>query len=981
MRDPFGICWIALGLMIGAAASPGARADEPVARQLSTEDATFFESRVRPILVQRCYACHGGVKSGGGLSLETAEGWRKGGESGPAIVPGNAAESLLIAAIQYESLQMPPADQGGQLPPDEIAALTEWVARGAPDPRDGRDVLAGMTREAARTWWSFQPLPQCSSPFDPVADARHVDELLQVAIARQQLQVGPPADRRTLLRRLSYDLTGLPPTQDEVLAFEADESPDAVSRVVERLLSSDQYGVQWGRHWLDVVRYADTAGENTDRPLPHAWRYRNWVIDAFNRDLPFDQFVRLQLAGDLLARDLSGAAYAEAIVATGYLAIARRFGHDIDKDMHLTHEDVIDNLGKNFLGLTLGCARCHNHKYDPVTAEDYYALYGVLESTRFAFPGCEPKGQPRDLVPMLDAAETEALMRPWRAKVAEVAAEKHRREAAAADAIQCIATSWMPSKRVLGSATVAEGSSVPFEQRFVAQPGELLLLTVAPNGSYGADSTLVELQIRESGGSERVWDAAELVPDLLRGNPWQSHDGAAWSFLEVTGLPTFLAEQRRAIAGQPLLNAWSLGSEPSVFANAADSPVNVWTSLPARTLFVHPGDGRPVAIAWTSPVGGELVASGRVADAHPAGGDGVSFVLEHLANPDLGPALAKVSQTVLGLPDAGPPPAVPQAYAVVDGAPKNSRFQERGDPEQLGAEVPRRWLTVFGADPLAPSAESGRRELAERVTSQPLLARVMVNRLWEWHFGRGLVLSSNDFGARGEPPSHPELLEFLASKFVQSGYSIKAMNRLLLATKAYQRASETPTAADPENRWLSHFARRRLTAEELRDSLLAASGQLDHTPGGPHPFPPEESWTFTQHAPFNARYDTTRRSAYLMVQRQRRHPFLALFDGADPNSSTPARQVTTVPTQALYFINDPFFHDQARALAAQTLLAAPDDAARADWLVRRVYQRDPSASERESMAAFLAGCPGEPTERWESLVRVLLASNEFLHVE
>ncbi|MFN9435740.1 MAG: DUF1549 and DUF1553 domain-containing protein, partial [Planctomycetota bacterium] len=743
-----------------------------------------------------------------------------------------------------------------------------------------------------------------------------------------------------------------------------------------------QYGVQWGRRWLDVVRYADTAGENTDRPLPHAWRYRNWVIDAFQSDMPFDRFVRMQIAGDLLAQDPSKTDLASGIIATGYLAIARRFGHDIDKDMHLTHEDIIDNLGKNFLGLTLGCARCHDHKYDPISARDYYALYGIFDSTRFSFPGCEPKGQPRDLVPLLPANEVDAIMQPWRTKVAEVDAEKQRRQTLAKAATDAMQGPWTASSRSLCKSNVDEGASVSFEQRTQVRRGEILLLTVSPNGNHGADTTLVEWDIRAtSAESPRLWSLSDVVCDLLKGNPWRSQDESSWSFLEIAATPVFLRDRRDSNAGSKAIQSWSIGDQPSVFVNSAPESVRLWTTLPANSCFVHPGPGRPVAIAWTSPWDGEVLLTGRVADAHPAGGlDGVSFQLEHLAAPELGTNLADLGNATTGLPDAGPPPVIPVAYAVVDREGKNAKLHERGDPEKLGEEVPRRWLSVFGETAVNQDAGSGRKELAEWVTGHPLLARVMVNRVWEWHFGRGLVRTSNDFGSRGDPPTHPELLDFLAAKFVQSGYRVKTLHRLLLKTAAYRRASAPPSQRDPDNRWLSHFQRRRLTAEELRDSALFVSGRIDLTPGEAHPFPVEASWSFTQHAPFNASYETNRRSAFLMVQRQRRHPFLALFDGADPNASTPARQTTTVPSQALYFMNDPFFHEQA-AVAANRFLTETRDEERLRQAFRILFQREPSATERERFVRFLGSYPGEHADRWSALVRILLASNEFLYVE
>ncbi len=732
----------------------------------------FFERHVRPLLVARCYQCHAGDKAGGGLSLETRTGTRRGGDGGAAVVPGRPDESLLIAAVSGSDpdWRMPPEDAGPPLTPDEVGLLRAWIVAGAFDPREASARIGGMDAAAAADWWAFQPLGAATGL--PTPDA--IDARLDASLAARGLEVAPPADDRTFIRRATYDLIGLPPASDDVDAFLADGSSGKDARLIERLLASPDYGVQQGRRWLDVVRYADTAGENTDRPLPHAWRYRNWVFEAVNRDLPYPDFIRLQIAGDLVAATADRAAREEGIVATGYLAIARRFGHDIDKDIHLTHEDVIDNLGKTFLGLTIGCARCHDHKYDPVSSRDYYALYGIFDSTRFSFPGCEPKGAPRDLVPLMSADEIKARMAPWR----------ERRDA---------------------------------------------------------------------------YNAAVAA-----------------------------AKERS-------------------------------------------GDAPPEALP----------------------------------------------------PEPGPEPVIPVAYAVAEREPRDAPLQVRGEPDKPGDVVPRRWLEVFGGPPVPPDAGSGRRELAAWIATSPLAARVIVNRVWQWHFGSGLVRTPNDFGSRGERPTHPELLDMLAAGFVAEGGRLKPLHRAIMATRAYRRASAASdelVAADPDNRWLARFSRRRLTAEEIRDTLLVASAELDRTPGEAHPFPPEATWKFTQHVPFNAVYDTTRRSAFLMVQRQRRHPFLALFDGADPNTSTPVRQTTTVPTQALYFLNDPFFHDRAAGLARR-LGGSADEGARIVAGYRIAYQRPPSAAEAERAARFIAAYPGPADDRWAAWARVLLASNELLHVD
>ncbi len=370
----------------------------------------------------------------------------------------------------------------------------------------------------------------------------------------------------------------------------------------------------------------------------------------------------------------------------------------------------------------------------------------------------------------------------------------------------------------------------------------------------------------------------------------------------------------------------------------------------ASAIFVvrSPGPSEPVGLAWVSPIDGTIEIEGWIEDAHPAGLDGVSYRLEKLAQSELGLALHQVSPSLLApLPDPGPEPTIPVAYAAVEGEIADAKMHLRGDPQKLGEPVARHWIQVLGGQTLKNPKQSGRVELADWISQHPLTARVMVNRIWQWHFGQGLVRTPNDFGSRGELPIHRELLDELAAEFIRSGYSIRAMHRLMMNTEAYQRACDVPEAMmelDPENRYLARFARRRLTAEEIRDSLLVASDRMDFSIPHSHPFPPESTWTFTQHAPFNAEYSHERRSIFLMVQRQRRHSFLSLFDGADPNSSTSVRQTTTVPTQSLFFMNDSFFHDNAKKFAERiTLVSSAEE--RIKLAYRLAYQRLPTSDE------------------------------------
>ena len=798
-----------------------------VAAATADDGDSFFESRVRPVLIKHCLKCHGAEKQEGDLRLDTRAGWQRGGSQGPALVAGKPQESLLIKAISHDDsdLKMPP---DRPLSPADRATLTEWVNRGAPDPRtEGPVRLGGMTLDAARAWWSFQPIQPPKTPALPAFSA--IDAFLLAKMAERNLAPAPAADRRTLIRRVTYDLTGLPPTAEEVEAFAQNESPLAYRRLVDRLLASPAYGERWGRHWLDLVRYADTAGENSDHPVPQAWRYRNWVINAFNADQPYDAFIRDQVAGDLRAAR-SEAGDPEAVVATGFLAIARRFGHDIDKDMHLTREDVVDTLGKSVLGLSLGCARCHAHKFDPISFEDYYAL----------------------------------------------------------------------------------------------------------------------------------------------DEPLRDHNG------------------------QPGLNVWRNGDTPSAVVNATDQEIAVWTKLPPQSLFVHPAPDGPVALAWVSPVSARVRIQATVADGHPGGSDGVSWQLNHLTTNLQAPLAAVADQaewlTANAQERAALEAALPKRdllYGVTEGTPADAPVLLRGDPEKPGPITPRRWLEVLGGTPLKDSAGSGRQELADWLTSpaNPLTPRVLVNRLWQHHLGAGIVRTPNDFGSRGQAPSHPELLDWLATELFRANWQLKPLHRAILFSNAYQQSSLVDPTVDPENLWLARFSRRRLSIEELRDSLLQVSGTLERSQGGPHPFPAESSWGFSQHGPFAASYPTNRRSLYIMLKRNRRDPLFALFDGADPNSTTPERSLTTVPTQALFFLNDPFFHEEAAKLVDQVLARHSDEQARLEDLFQRTLQRPPQAADlawtRPFLASYRTPENQDDTVRrgWQALARVLLGSNEFLYLD
>ena len=808
--------WVCGSLVVVFVCAPNTFASEP-----SAEGLDFFENEIRPLLVKRCYECHGDKdEPEAGLRLNSRAAILTGGESGPAIADAPDGESLLLEAINYRGLEMPPQ---GKLPAAEIEKLERWVKMGLPWPKEAEPTTTVPTThpfvitEAQRNHWAFQPVQASAPPdvSDPSWVITPIDRYVLAKLESKNLRPNPAADKRTLLRRVTYDLTGLPSTPQETLEFLSDNSPHAFAIVVERLLGSPQYGERWGRHWLDVVRYADTAGDVADYPVPQAYRYRNYVIDAFNTDKPYDQFVREQLMGDVLAKNAPREKYAELITATGYIAVTRRFGYDRYRDQHLTISDTLDTLGKSMLGLSIGCARCHDHKFDPISAADYYALYGIFSSTVYPFPGAEEQKRPADFVPLIPPTEHTPLHAQLKAEIAKYEAE---------------------------------------------------------------------LKVLE--------DQRVQLRDKVKATP--------------------------------------------------DAPADLRAEL-------------------------DRITADRDAKK-------------------------------LQLDKAVCNPPYETAYAVADGKPQNASIHRRGDPTRLGPEIPRRFLEILGGEAVpADAQESGRRQLADWILdrSNPLTARVMVNRVWQHHFGKGLVQTPSDFGLRGKPPTHPELLDYLANAFIDNGWSIKTLHKQILLSNAYQMSSEDRADAlsvDPNNDLLWRMNPQRLDAECIRDAMLAIGGQLDPSRADGHPFPPAESWVFNVHHPFKALYETNRRSIYLMTQRIQKHPFLGLFDGADPGATTDQRMITTTPSQALFMMNDPFVHEQSLNFARRVYAMAGDDAARLNAAYELAYSRPPTGGETHEALAFLEGYRAKlsglnvpasdlPTHSLAAYLRTLLASNEFLFVD
>ena len=998
------------------------------AAESTPEELDFFEKNVRPVLVEHCQSCHGNKKQQAGLRLDQRSAILKGGESGPALVAGKPDESLLMDAIRRvgTTSAIPPDHP---LKPHEIAALAKWIEIGLPWPETAEPVAAGTT---SKSLWSLQPVhvSDPSESNDPDWNHTRIDRFIHAGHTAHGVTPVGLADKRTLLRRAAFDLNGLPPSPEEMQTFLSDPSPEAFAHAVERLLASPRYGERWGRHWLDVVRYADTAGDGADYPVPEAYRYRNYVIRSFNDDKPFDEFVREQLAGDIIAQSALASGeqtprqYADRIVATGYLAVGKRYGYnDYTEYVHLDIADTIDSVGRSLLGLSLGCARCHDHKYDPVSAEDYYALYGIFASSRFAFPGGEELQRPRHFVPLRLPAEVEQMNRERASELARLDSKllRLKQERVTLDPASIGGgADYGVENQELGKAPIAPWihagpnlvlaeSQSPFTNVHPAGTRGVRVRNAAPNEGvrreFGDHTAITSprlyfnLDFRNlnevegdaayrfylghgaivSLGFEASVSSHEL--HLRNGDEWESVaklETGAWYNLAIT-----FDLVNRSYSGTLLRSA---DSSPIEFSNK--QLAKSWDGI--INTFVSDGIGK----APGSPPTRDLDHMGiqNAPFARSPGGTPTTEQVERLKT---------LQQSIDGLKKQREQLAnralYDVAYGVTEGTPVNVRIQKRGEPDRLGDEVARRNLSIFGGQPIPAGGGSGRLQLAKYLTdvSNPIMARVIVNRVWQYHFGAGLVRSSSDFGARGDLPTHPELLDDLTSSFVRHGWSIKALHKAILGSRAYQLASDDQShnlEIDVENKWLWRYPRRSLDAEAIRDSMLLLSGQLDpSTPEG-HPFPPVGTWNFTIHYPFKAQYESKHRSAYLMVQRSQKHPFLSLFDGADPNVSTASRFITTTPTQALYLMNSPFVKEQSLHFARRLTQRQESDRDRVRFAVESSWCLEPTSEEITDFLAFMTQYRHQTNEpgvsenqrsevEWAALTRVLMTSNPFLFVD
>lgn len=775
--------------------------------KIEQADLDFFESKIRPVLIEHCYSCHAADAKiiRGGLLLDSRDGLLDGGDSGPAVVPGEAEKSLLLSALKHDAFEMPP---DRKLPDAVIADFEHWITRGAVDPRDQGNAEAprGVDFEAAKSHWAFQPIQKTEPP--AVADESWIESPIdRFVLARLEaagMKPRPKADKETLIRRASFDLTGLPPTAEEIEAFLADETPEAFEKLVDSLLQSPHYGERWGRHWLDLVRYADSNGADENHDLPNAWHYRDWVVRMMNRDQPLDQFIIDQLAGDLLPKTGDEQIDGDRLIATGMLVIGPKMLAEQDKDKMVIDivDEQIDTVSRTMLGLTIGCARCHDHKFDPVKAKDYYALAGIFYSTKT----------------MADRA---------------------------------FVSNWL--ERPLPSAEIQALRSEHQKKIDAAK----------------ADMAAAEADLKSQS------DATALLQTEL-----------AAAQAKVDALKQKVEEQKKAV-------------------EAAEK------AMPAFTMVMAADESTPTEL----PI--------------------------HIRGNHLALAKEKVA---------------------------------RGVPEILA--------NVASLQAI-PETQSGRLQLAQWIVApeNPLASRVMVNRIWMWHFGQALMRSPSNFGLRAEEPTHPELLDYLASRLMEDGWSLKAMHRTIMNSATYQMASDVEfpeseqyAKLDPENRLLWRRARRRLEAESVRDSILFVGGGLDQKLGGKAP-----------------NVDANRRAIYLPINRASLYEMFSTFDYVETANHIEQRPTTTVPHQALFLLNSPMVHQQAAAIAKKLISKFETDESRIRALFRMFYARQPTEAEMMRSLHFVETAASQleavsdPSERsvqtWGALCRSMIAANEFVYID
>lgn len=1125
----------------------------------TAEDAgrvAFFERKVRPLLIDRCGECHGEENSEGDLVLTSVGGLAAGGESGFAVIPGKPDQSRLIQAVRFTSkLKMPP---DGKLTKAEISILESWVRSGASLP--GATIVTRPTRTTSTMpltdddlrWWSFQPVRDYVPPqvVNEYQVRTPVDRFILRKLEQHGLALSPVANRSTLLRRITFNLTGLPPTPDELDVFLNDTRPDAYERVVDRLLASPRYGERWGRHWLDVARYADTNGGGFDYVYPNAWHYRDYVVRAFNEDKPYDEFLTEQLAGDLLSVIDNEDEYVERLKATGFLTLAPKGLGMQDKELMALDvvDDQIDVLGRSLMGLTLSCARCHDHKFDPVSTRDYYSLAGIFRSTvsltnvdkNPSFWPERPLEHPattkarNDYKTQLAANQTaitglvnqanKALTDDARSRFDAylLAAAMVFRDSSAQPAVAHwsfdrienghVAATAGPMGRLANLQTDKDG---PLPQQTEGRIGNSLAFhgqrdvvtvkaadTAVFNFGKSSDFTVsfwlktqdeyspqtadtviaarypsalwfvalrpgpyngIYLRHYDGKRSIDVKPSANRLP-MLTDRQWHhivftsDRDGAAAVWIDGTKAGDASIASISSAADFTHGSEFSIGASNNGFRGSLDD-VALWNRMLSPTEIARlfnlgeatnepldvasiesrrrhqNGDSKPFTIESAAKQGlVPQILRTLVTRLNEADGASASPFLEvvnelpstideaRAAIDRAGPSLQKLlddgkmtplriegdasafyptetRQQLMSLREArarldrNKVPDAVQAMVAYDGStPADLRVAIAGDHQNLGDAAPRGFPKVINVAAMAerdiepvPADKSGRLELARWLTraDHPLTARVMVNRIWQHHFGAGLTRTPDNFGRLGERPSHPKLLDWLSARLIHDGWSIKQLHRHIVLSSTYRQSSSSTAgrSVDSGNRLLWRMNRNRLEAEAIRDALLLASGTLDPRMGGtvndwkPKMFSVNDSNAET------ANYRTNRRSIYLPVVRGAAvHPMLQLFDFGDPNSLTPRRDTTTVASQALFFLNNPFVVKQSASLARRLLADTVDnDDARIREMYRLVLSREPTSHEMNRAAQFLVD--GADEETWALYCQSLFCLSEFVYLD
>jgi len=933
-----------------------------LAAAASAADIAHFEQRIRPLLIANCIDCHGPDKQKGGLRLDSRAGWQTGGDSGPALVPGKIAESKLWQAVSYadRDLRMPPKRK---LKDSELADLKLWIESGAPDPRDEVASAGGKTKAARAdaSFWSFQP-PKATPPpavKNAAWPANDIDRFILSKLEENKLAPAPDASAAVLQRRLAFDLTGLPPDGTDLAAM----TDRNYERRVDEFLASSAFAERFASHWLDITRFAESSGGGRSLPFKDAWRFRDYVIESIRDNVPVDRMITEHLAGDLLPAPDS-AARRRQVTATGFLALGPTNYEEQDKGMLRMDivDEQLDTLGRAFLGLTIGCARCHDHKFDPISARDYYALAGILRSTKTLKNYTDNVAHWIDTPLPLDGAAETALQKHEQQVNAlkdQIAALKDDlRDAGSADlrARKNIALSDLPGIVVDDSAAQKVGmwkqstSYAPYIGRgYLSDNNEgkgektvtftpkipktgryevRVAFNAGPNRAESATVTILHADGEELKG-------VKMTTDSLKG-------------LQFATLGTYRFEAN----GQGFVLISNAGSQGYVTVDAVQF-------VPADETLVEPEVKK---------------------ESHTA------IKLKH--------RLAELEKELKLLQKDQPDR--PEAMSVADdSAPEDAKIHIRGSTRNLGASVPRGFIqaALHGNAPGIPAEASGRMQLAQWITSRenPLTARIMVNRVWHWLFGAGIVRTTDNFGSTGEPPSHPELLDYLAIKFIEDGWSLKHLVKQMVMSRTYRMSSTNEASAaqhalDPDNRLLSHMNRKRLDAECLRDAMLAAAGTLDRAFGGPgvsEVKAVDANDQKIQNIEYGYQFLDTRRSLYTAAFRNVRHPLFEVFDYADINQPIAQRTTSTVATQALFLMNSPKVIEQARSAAEVVLKSSPETDKRIDTAFQNSLQRRPSEKEQAQVRDFVESSVSgnasadDVRDLWARFIQTLWSTPEF----